>query len=98
MLKLFCNHGGGSPHFEYMRQFLGVFVVVLALVVPVTARAEQHVDWSQYIDTSAPAKAPTTQQQQRPARAAKATRPSKKIAKARGKARPKKARAARQRK
>jgi hypothetical protein len=82
-----------------MRQFLGVFVVVLALVVPVTARAEQHVDWSQYIDTSAPAKAPTTQQQQpRPARATKATRPSKKIAKARGKARPKKARAARQRK
>jgi hypothetical protein len=77
-----------------MRQLLGVFVVVLALVVPATARAE-HVDWSQYVDTSAPAKAPTSQQ--RPARAAKAT--PKKIAKARAKARPKtKARAARKRK
>ena len=78
-----------------MRQLLGVFAVVLALVVPVTARAE-HVDWSQYVDTSAPAKAPSSQAQ-RPARTQKAA--PKKIAKAHTKARPKaKARAARKHK
>lgn len=70
-----------------MRQpwsFLGALVIVLALVAPAHA-----VDWSAYIDHSAPAKTQNVQAPAKSSRAKVSKRSHKKVAKAKVKARAK---------
>jgi hypothetical protein len=67
-----------------MRQtwsLLGALVIVLMLVAPAHA-----VDWSAYIDHSAPAKAQTAPAPEKASRAKVSKRGNKKIAKGKGKA------------
>lgn len=63
---------------------LGAFVLVLALAAPAHA-----VDWSAYIDHSAPARAASTQAPAKTSRAKVGKRGSKKIAKAKSKSKSK---------
>ncbi len=67
---------------------LGAVVIMLALHAPAHAGT---VDWSSYIDHSAPAKAAPATAAPAKASRAKVSRASKKIARAKVKARPKKA-------
>lgn len=63
---------------------LGAFVLVLALAAPAHA-----VDWSAYIDHSAPARATSTQAPAKASRTKVAKRGNKKVAKAKAKSKSK---------